>query len=70
MNADVRVPVKMAAKLIQRDPSRVYAWVREGRLTVWENTEGVTHVSVAEVQELEAIMHKRRNNRSTHRRAA
>lgn len=59
-----QVTVKAAALAIGKDISRVYAWVREERLTVWENSEGITHVSLKEVIELDGIMFKRRNNRT------
>lgn len=59
-----KVTIRAAAAAIGRDLSRVYAWVREERLRVWENDEGVRYVSLSEIKELEALMFKRRNNRT------
>lgn len=59
-----KVTVKDAAHDVERDISRVYAWVREQRLSVWEDRDGITYVSLAEVRELEGRMNRRRNNKT------
>lgn len=61
---DVWIPVKAAAALVGRDPSRIRHWIREGRLRVLDDAE-VTHVEVHEVRELEMLMHSRRRNLRT-----
>ncbi|QWT24953.1 hypothetical protein KPL76_06240 [Subtercola sp. PAMC28395] len=68
--ANDRITVKDAAVAINRHISRVYAWIHEERLTVWENDSGVTYLSLAEVRELDARMFRRRNNRKTHHQPA
>lgn len=67
MNTSPYITVKEAAKAAGRDVSRIYAWIREDRLTVREDADGISRVHINEVLELEAIMFKRKNNRATRR---
>lgn len=61
--APVWLNVKDAATLVHRDISRIYAWIREERLTSEEDEDGVTIVTAAEVLELDARLNRRRNNK-------
>lgn len=38
------ITIAAAAALVGRHPSRVYAWIDQGRLATRVNTEGVTEV--------------------------
>lgn len=64
------IPVKDAAWLMKRDPSRIYHWISEERLAHVKVTAGITYVSIAEIQELERILHRRINNRKTRSKVA
>lgn len=63
MSEQVWITVKDAATLVRRDISRVYAWIREERLTSEEDEDGNTIVAAAEVLELDARLNRRRNNK-------
>lgn len=56
--------IKEAAALVQRDISRVYRWVREGRMVSEERSTGVIVVRRVEVLELESRMRRRKNNKT------
>lgn len=59
---DVWIPVKAAAALVGRDPSRIRHWIREGRLRVLDETDA-RYVELHEVRELESLMTTRQHNR-------
>lgn len=56
--------IKEAAALVDRHPSRIYAWIREDRIYARETDDGELRVYGKHVLELEARMFKRKNNRS------
>lgn len=63
MSGDL-VSAAVAAVAVNRDRSRIYAWIREDRIASEETIDGTIMVSLADVLELEARMNKRRNNKT------